>query len=60
MGNGIRLFLMVFLGFVLIEIGLSGKLGSILGAFLVPQYMQAGPVGQTLGTEHIFQNQGGA
>ncbi len=39
MGNGIKLFAMLLVGFVLIEIGLTGRLGSILGAFIVPQYM---------------------
>ena len=41
MGNGIKLGLMVLVGFMLIEIGLTGKLGSILAAILVPDYMQS-------------------
>ena len=38
-GNGVKLFAMIALGFLLIEIGITGKLGSILGAFFTPAYM---------------------
>ncbi len=40
-GNGVKLGFMLLIGFLLIEIGLTGKLGSILGAILTPDYMQA-------------------
>ncbi len=41
MGNGVKLGFMLLIGFLLIEIGLNGKLGSILGAILTPDAMQA-------------------
>ena len=42
MGNGLKLLLMIFLGFLFIMIGIHGSLGSIIGAIVVPDYMQAG------------------
>lgn len=44
MGNGIKLLLMVMVGFLFIMVGVRGQLGSLLGAVLVPQYMQQGTV----------------
>ncbi len=41
MGNGIKLLAMIFVGFLLIEIGLTGALGSILAAFFIPEYLGA-------------------
>ncbi len=41
MGNGIKLLALIFVGFLLIEIGLTGALGSILAAFFIPQYLGA-------------------
>lgn len=57
MGNGIRLALMVFVGFILVEIGLTGKLGSILGAFLLPEYMQDNSGGGNLTAGLTFGGQ---
>jgi hypothetical protein len=48
MGNGLKLLLMIFIGFLLIEIGLTGALGSMLGAIVVPSYMQTQTPGQSL------------
>lgn len=45
MGNGLKLLLMIFLGFLLIEVGLTGALGSMIGALIVPDYM--GPYSNT-------------
>lgn len=39
MGNGIKLLLMILVGVLLIEIGLTGKLGSILASLFLPQYL---------------------
>ena len=39
-GNGIKLFLMFVVGFLLIEAGLNGNPGSLLGALITPEYMQ--------------------
>lgn len=44
MGNGIKLLLMIFVGFLCIMVGARGQLGSLLGAMLTPQYMQQGAV----------------
>ncbi len=40
MGNGIKLLLMIFLGFLFIMAGVRGNVGSMLGALLTPAYMQ--------------------
>jgi hypothetical protein len=40
-GNGVKLGFMLLIGFLLIEVGLTGRLGSILGAILTPDAMQA-------------------
>lgn len=45
MGNGLKLLLMIFLGILLIEVGLTGALGSMIGALIVPDYM--GPYSNT-------------
>jgi len=42
MGNGAKLLLMIFVGILLIEIGLTGRLGSILAAVIAPEYLVAG------------------
>ncbi len=42
-GNGIRLFLMAFIGFLCIEVALTGDIGSILGALITPDQMLQGP-----------------
>jgi hypothetical protein len=39
MNDGGRLLLMAVIGFLLIQIGLSGKLGSVLGAMIDPNSM---------------------
>lgn len=41
-GNGMKLFLMFLVGFLLIEMGLHGTPGSILGALITPAYMSGG------------------
>lgn len=40
-GNGVKLGFMLLIGFLLIEVGLTGRLGSMLGAILTPDAMQA-------------------
>jgi hypothetical protein len=37
--NGIKLILMLLVGFLLIEAGLTGKPGSMLGSIIVPESM---------------------
>ena len=60
MGNGIKLAIMIAIGFLLIEVGLTGRLGSILGAALVPDYMeQQGPQGSTTGGPPSSSGSGG-
>lgn len=48
-GPGMKLLAMIFLGFLLIEVGLTGRLGSILGAMTVPEYMIPEPTAQHTG-----------
>ncbi len=50
MGNGVKLGFMLLIGFLMIEIGLNGKLGSILGAILTPDAMQSTGNGASAGT----------
>lgn len=44
--DGGRLLLMLFVGFLFLEVALTGKLGSILGSFIDPSNMQGS--GETL------------
>lgn len=43
MGNGLKLLLMIFLGILFILVGTTGALGSMIGALVVPDYLQKGP-----------------
>jgi len=49
MGNGLKLLLMIFIGVLLIEIGLTGAFGSMIGALVTPGYLQSGSGGVFVG-----------
>ena len=42
MENGLNLAALAFIGFLLIEVALTGKLGSMLGAIIDPANMTGG------------------
>jgi len=57
MQSGVKLALMLAIGFLLIMAGFRGRLGSILGAIFTPSYMaQSTPTSTTGGTAGFQPN----